>query len=577
MSTDLPSGWEVVPLKDLVEPRGERISPQSIPDAPFIGMEHVEPHTNRILNTVPASTMASSAARFYQGDVLYGRMRPYLNKVVSPSFDGLASAEFIVFPKSETVDSRFLLWRLSSSDFTEFACSQYEGDRPRVKFDQLGNFKVLLPPVAEQARIVEQLEEMLSDLEAGVTELKAAQVKLGQYRQSLLRAAVEGLLTADWRATRGQPQETGAELLQRILFERRARWEQKQLAKFVKQGKEPPKGWQAKYPEPAAPDLTDLPPLPKTWTWASLDQLSEIQGGIQKQPSRAPIVNRYPFLRVANISRGELKLDEIHEIELFDGELERLALQKGDILIVEGNGSRTEIGRCALWDGSIENAVHQNHLIRARPLLAQGEFIEAWLNSVRGIERMTALAATTSGLYTLSVGKISRIPVPLPPLEEQDAITDALTIALTANAEQASATNHSLGQAAAQRKNILKAAFTGKLIPQDSNDEPASALLARIRSEREAREKPQKVRMGTHKEIADVVRRMIDVLAEAHDWIPAQEVFRRCGVANGASTDQIEALYAELRALDKAGRVEVEAVTDAQGRKLGDKLKLRAG
>lgn len=353
-----------------------------------------------------------------------------------------------------------------------------------IKSSDLAAHLVPVAPFAEQTRIVEKLEELLSDLDAAVAELKAAQRKLAQYRQSLLKAAVEGTLTADWRASHGKPHETGAELLQRVLSERRARWEKKQLAKFAQLGTVPPKGWQAKYPEPAAPDLADLPPLPEGWVWASLDQLAEIQGGIQKQPSRAPVENRYPFLRVANVARGQLKLDEIHEIELFQGELERLALQKGDILVVEGNGSLTEIGRCALWDGSIENAVHQNHLIRARPVLVQGEFIEAWLNSLRGIRRMATLAATTSGLYTLSVGKISKIPVPLPPLSEQIVAIEDLSIAIMGCREQVAATERSLKQVAAQRKNVLKAAFAGQLVSQDPNDEPASELLARIRAER---------------------------------------------------------------------------------------------
>ena len=427
--------------------------------------------------------MSSSAARFYVGDVLYGRLRPYLNKVLLAPIDGLASAEFIVLPEMGAINARFLLWRVSASDFVEFACSQYEGDRPRVAFEKLGKFHILLPPRAEQTRIVAKLEELLSDLDAGVAELKAAQRKLTQYRQSLLKAAVEGALTAEWR-DKNQPKETGAQLLDRILKQRRARWEAKQLTKFKEQGKAPPKDWQAKYSEPVKPDTTDLPSLPQGWVWASLDMLSEIQGGIQKQPSRAPIKNKYPFLRVANVARGLLKLDEIHEIELFDGELERLVLERGDVLIVEGNGSLTEIGRCALWDGSIENAVHQNHLIRARPIITRSEFIEAWLNSLRGIEKMTRLAATTSGLYTLSVGKISKIPVPLPPLDEQKAIVDLLELALEKTNRQEDSLLVSLKQSAAQRKNILKAAFAGQLVPQDPNDEPASVLLERIRAER---------------------------------------------------------------------------------------------
>jgi type I restriction enzyme S subunit len=168
-------------------------------------------------------------------------MRPYLNKVVCLPFDGLASAEFIVFPDTGAINQRFLFWRLSANDFVEFACSQYGGDRPRVKFDQIGKFRLHFPPAAEQTRIVEKIEELISDLDDGVAELQAAQKKLVQYRQSLLKAAVEGSLTASWREAwiqqAGEPKETGAQLLERICSERRARWEAKQSARFAEQGK----------------------------------------------------------------------------------------------------------------------------------------------------------------------------------------------------------------------------------------------------------------------------------------------------------------------------------------------------
>lgn len=126
--------------------------------------------------------------------------------------------------------------------------------------------------------------------------------------------------------------------------------------------------------------------------------------------------------------------------------------------------------------------------------------------------------------------------------------------------------------------NILRAAFAGQLVPQDPSEEPACVLLERLRAEHAERAKLPKVRKTKkHKEIAAVISKLLDVLAEAGDWLPAQEAFRRCGVADGALTDQIEALYAELRALDKAGRLAVEAVTDTKGHKLHDRLKLLAG
>jgi len=398
------------------------------------------------------------------------------------------------------IDAQFLELFLQSRRATDEIDRMKTGGSDsglNLTHDRFLKLNVVVPPLRIQKAIVELVEEIFPELDAGISELQAAQKKLAQYRRSLLKAAVEGALTADWRATH-PPQESGEALLVRALHERRARWEARQIQKFKAQGKTPPRNWKSKYPEPAPPDLSNLPELPGKWVWASLDQLAEIQGGIQKQPARAPVSNKYPFLRVANVARGYLMLEDVHEIELFDGELERVGLLENDVLIVEGNGSKSEIGRCAVWDGSIANTVHQNHLIRARPVVMRGRFLEAWINSHTGIKKLTDLAATTSGLYTLSVGKISRIPVPVAPIGEQEQVVQELSVRLGELARMSDAIGLSLKRAAAQRQNILRAAFTGQLVPQDPADEPASALLARIRAERAtqtAGKKTTRVRM----------------------------------------------------------------------------------
>ena len=105
---------EVFSLGDVVRPNRPRVKPETMPDAPFIGMEHVEAHTMKLLGTVPAATMKSSAVHFKPGDVLYGRLRPYLNKVFRPTFEGLCSAEFIVLPENERIHGRYLQYFLNS-------------------------------------------------------------------------------------------------------------------------------------------------------------------------------------------------------------------------------------------------------------------------------------------------------------------------------------------------------------------------------------------------------------------------------------------------------------------------------
>lgn len=433
-----------------------------------------------------------------------------------------------------------------------------------------------LPPSGEQARIIEKLEELLSELDAGTAELKVAQKKLVQYRQSLLKAALEGVLTAEWRAAQkvgagDAAPETGAQLLERILCERRARWEAKQLTKFAEHGKTPPKDWQKKYPEPMPPNTTDLPALPEGWVWSSLGQCFHVAVGAtpsRKEPS-------YWGGSIPWVSSGEVRFSRItttKEMITNDG-LSNSSTQinpVGSVLLGMIGEGKTR-GQVAILD--VEAANNQNcAAIWASEAGVPPEYVYFWLWSQY---EQTRRGSSGNNQPALNKSIVERILFPLAPLGEMDEIVRLVSQALDAIAEQEVAIEISLKQSNAQRQNILRAAFAGQLVQQDPNDEPASALLERIRTERIERYKRPKARKTKQKkEIAAVVSKLIDVLAEAGDWVPAQEVFRRCGVTDGAEIDQVEALYAELRALDKAGRLAVEAITDTQGRKLHDRLKL---
>ena len=166
-------------------------------------------------------------------------------------------------------------------------------------------------------------------------------------------------------------------------------------------------------------------------------------------------------------------------------ELAKLRLETGDVLLVEGNGSRTEIGRCALWNGEVEDCVHQNHIIRVR--LATGvlpQYVDVFLNSPIGQFAIQQAASSTSGLYTLSVNKVKRLSLPLPPTAEQQAIADCVE-GHAAGIDQIDTTlTDKLSSATRLRQSILHRAFTGNLLPQDPNDEPASKLVERIAANR---------------------------------------------------------------------------------------------
>lgn len=159
----------------------------------------------------------------------------------------------------------------------------------------------------------------------------------------------------------------------------------------------------------------------KRWEKKPLRNISDIQGGLQITSKRASNSIELPYLRVANVYRDFLDLREIKTIRVTEAEAKRVCLKKEDILIVEGHGNPTEIGRSAVWDGSIQNCLHQNHLIRVRVNTdyALPVFISFYINSAGGRQQMFKAGKTTSGLNTISTKNVKETLVLLPPLSLQ--------------------------------------------------------------------------------------------------------------------------------------------------------------
>lgn len=177
---------------------------------------------------------------------------------------------------------------------------------------------------------------------------------------------------------------------------------------------------------------------PMGWDTIPLGAIGSVQGGLQVTAKRKPLPIERPYLRVANVYRGYLDLDEIKTIRLTETEERRTKLEEEDILIVEGHGNKGEIGRCARWDGSIKHCVHQNHLIRLRcdPSIALPVYIESHLNSEGGRKGLTGTSRTTSGLNTISVSKVKSCKVPLPPRNLQQRFADIVNSVKQQNAHR---------------------------------------------------------------------------------------------------------------------------------------------
>jgi len=230
------------------------------------------------------------------------------------------------------------------------------------------------------------------------------------------------------------------------------------------------------------------------WAWTTLGQIAEIVGGVTKDSKRQgdPGLVEVPYLRVANVQRGYLDLDEIATIRVTPEKARALALQPGDVLFNEG-GDRDKLGRGWVWSGEISDCIHQNHVFRARLRDGFEPRFVSWHGNTFGRSWFEKNGKQTTNLASINLRTLKSFPVPAPPLEEQHRIVAEVERQLSIVDATRAAIDRALERSGQLRRSILERAFTGKLVPQDPDDEPASVLLERIRAER-ATEKP--VRSG---------------------------------------------------------------------------------
>jgi len=310
--------------------------------------------------------------------------------------------------------------------------------------------------------------------------------KLKLYRASVLKAAVDGALTAEWRSQHPQT-ESASELLKCILAERRRSWEEEQLRKFKEKTQEPPKNWKAKYKEPVTPNNTNLPPLPEGWCWSSGDAVfgfitSGSRGWARYSADKGPL-----FIRMGNLDHDSIRLDlaETQRVKPPAGsEGLRTRVKPQDILI----SITADVGMIALVPEDIEEAYINQHVALARSVLPSTAGFVAWYlaSPSGGQQRLRDLqrGATKVGL---GLDDIRNVAVPLPPAREQEFIFEAVEDQLSVIDHIEADLDTKQNGAQALRQSILRHAFTGQLVPQDANDEPAPELLKRIAAERETR------------------------------------------------------------------------------------------
>lgn len=477
----LPTSWAGCSLGDVVEFSKAKAEPHEInSETPYIGLEHIEKHSGYLLRHGTSAEVRSTKSRFYGGELLYGKLRPYLNKVYVAEFDGVCSTDILVLKTMNEVDSRYLRYRLLSPDFVHYANQNVSGvQHPRVNAKTVGQFDIGLPPPNEQRRIVEKIEELFTRLGAGVEALKYAQAQLKKYRQSVLNAAVTGELSREWREAHAGELEPASELLERVLEERREKWTGKN------------------YKEPVRPDGTKFFDLPESWIQTTLDQvLREPMGnGLSVRGSDSP--PGIASLKLNALRADGLDFNQVRYLSVEDSKVANLWVQEGDFFIVRGNGTLPLVGRGGIAQTPPFPAIFPDTMIRAR--LVDAACSTGWLSTVWQSHivrhQIEAKAKTSAGIWKVSQSDLKSVVYPLPPLEEQRFIVTEVERRFSVIDQLETTIEESLRRSGSLRQSILKRAFSGRLVEQDPDDEPASVLLERIREEQRSEgRKPKKRR-----------------------------------------------------------------------------------
>lgn len=464
---NLPNRWIYAMLGNLCEIVEKKdLKQDSLKSFNYIEITSIDNSRQKISNTANIlGKDAPSRARqlVKKGDTLFSTVRTYLKNIamVPSELDNqIASTGFCVIRPAELVDKKFIFYLVQTDSFLNRLTKLQRGTSyPAVRDSDVFGQVIPLAPYNEQLRIVGKVEELFSYLDAGVESLFRVQVQLKRYRQTVLKAAFEGKLTEEWRkANKGKVKLT-------------------LLSEEQNSSNLPPI------------DTTSLQRLPEQWSWVRLRKISDL---IQYGTSEKADMNQkgVPVLRMGNIQDGALDFTKLKYLPKGTINLSDFSLEDGDVLFNRTNSAEL-VGKTAVYKNCYPQAVFASYLIRIKPKknLYKSELLSHYINSFYGKKYISSVVSQQVGQANVNGTKLSMMPLPLIPFEEQQVLNNEVERLLSVLIEMEKMLISGLKQSEVLRQSILKDAFSGVLVPQNPNDVSVEKLLEHIKAERASNNK----------------------------------------------------------------------------------------
>lgn len=363
-------------LAELVSQRSEKIQQGKRSDWPYVGLEHLESGSPDLSETSPSSASSSTNNVFRAGDVLFGKLRPYLRKSVRAPFPGYCSTDILVLEPAGWVDNRFVAKVFQSEDVFRKAVATSIGTKmPRTSWQALSSHEVFVPALPEQRRIA----EILDTVDEAIRKTEEVIAKLEQMKQGLIHDLL----------TRGI--DKNGEL--------------RDAERYPEKFKDSPLGR-----------------IPREWEVLTLREVVPVaEYGISKSLNASGDI---AVLRMMNFADGEAELSDLKYSN--SAAARGLLLKAGDVLFNRTN-SIDHVGRTGIWRGQRDNVSFASYLVRLIPNdQLTNEFLNRWLNWNRTQIRIRRFA--TPGVHQVNINptNLRRTSIALPPINEQQRITQAL-------------------------------------------------------------------------------------------------------------------------------------------------------